>query len=320
MRLVVLDKASLDRNDLDFTGLSSLEVDIEMFDTSTPEQVADRIAGADIIVTNKVVIDSGLMAQATRLKLVCIAATGTNNVDLNAATDKSVKVCNVTGYATSSVVQHVFMLMTALNTNLKRYQNAVENNCWSNSEIFCLLDFPITELANKTLGIIGYGELGQAVAKVARAFGMNVIIAESFTKNSPVDKQRVTLKQLLKEADVVSLHCPLTTQTENLINHKAFAIMKSSAQLINTARGGIVNEADLLVALKNRSIAGAALDVLAQEPPGKEHLLINSKLDNLIITPHIAWASKEARQRLLDGVVSNIHAFMRGQEQNIINN
>lgn len=320
MRLVILDKASLDCGDLNFSRLGALDLECEFFDNTKPEHVSDRIKDAEIIITNKVVIDSSILEQVDKLKLICIAATGTNNVDLIAARKKGITVCNVTGYATLSVVQHVFMLITALNTRLNNYQNAIKNGRWSESEFFCLLDFSIADVSEQTIGIIGYGELGKGVEKVAKAFGMKVLVSESLQKNTVKVSGRVSLHELLRDADVVSLHCPLTPETKNIISTNEFKIMKSSAILINTARGGIVDEAALLDALQQKQIAGAAIDVLENEPPDKENKLLTCKLDNLIITPHIAWASVVARQRLVDGIFKNIDAFLKGNQRNIVNN
>jgi len=320
MRLVILDKASLDCGDLDFSRLMGLNFEFDFFDNSKAEDVSKRIKDADIVVTNKVVIDASIIKQADKLKLICIAATGINNVDLVAASEKNIKVCNVTGYATSSVIQHVYMLITALNTRLTFYQKAVANGRWSQSEIFCLLDFPIADLAEQTIGIIGYGELGKGVEKVARAFGMKVLIAESLQENVSKMDERVPLNELLCESDIVSLHCPLTADTKNLISTNELKKMKSSAFLINTARGGIVDEMALLNALQQNLIAGAGIDVLETEPQDKNDKLLISGLNNLIITPHIAWASVASRQRLLDGLINNIQAFVEGIPRNIVNN
>lgn len=320
MRLVVLDKASLDCGDLDFSKLKSFGLDVDFFENTKPDQIIERIKDAEIIVTNKLVIDSPILKEVEKLKLICISATGTNNIDLIAAAKKNIAVCNVTGYATSSVVQHVFMLITALNTKLNSYQKAVKNGRWSQSEFFCLLDYPIIDLAEQTIGIIGYGELGKGVEKVARAFGMKVLVSQSLQKKSAKTDERVPLNKLLREADIVSLHCPLAPETENIISTNELKIMKSSALLINTARGGIVDEAALLEALQQKQIAGVGIDVLANEPPKKENKLLMCELDNLIITPHIAWASVASRQRLLDGVVENIDAFLNGKPHNIVNN
>ena len=320
MRLVILDKASLDCGDLNFSKLNTLGLIIEEFDSTNPDQISERILEADIVVTNKVIIDSDIIKQAKNLKLICITATGTNNVDLVAAKQKEIVVCNVTGYATSSVVQHVFMLITALNTNLSQYRQALKAERWSESKFFCLLDFPITDLEGKILGIIGYGELGRGVAKVAAAFGMKILIAESLKPEKDCNDNRVALTTLLSKSDIVSLHCPLTPQTENLISDAEFEIMKSSALLINTARGGIVNENALLHALNTKQIAGAGVDVLVNEPPLTNEPLLTSELSNLIVTPHIAWASLSSRQRLFDSVISNIEAFLRKSPTNVVNN
>lgn len=316
IQLVMLDKASLDNDDLDFSDLESLELDIKYFNHSANEQVNERIKHADIVITNKAIVDAAAIQQSKKLKLICVSATGVNNIDLEAAKRYLIEVNNVMAYATPSVVQHVFMLITNLNTNFQRYQSALNNNRWSESSFFCLLDFPITDLANQTLGVIGYGELGKAVVSVARAFGMKVLIAESFVAKQTTDICRVSLNEVLAQSDVISLHCPLTEQTQNLITAKELKLMKRTALLINTARGGIVNEKDLLFALQNKIIRGAGLDVLEQEPPVREHPLLTAKLDNLIVTPHIAWASRASRQRLLDGVVCNIRTFLQHKDIN----
>lgn len=318
MHLVMLDKASLGSDDIDFSKLHTLGLDIEIFESTKPEQVADRIRNADIIITNKIIIDASLIEQAAKLKLICISATGVNNIDLESASKNNISVCNVTGYATSSVVQHVFMLITALNTKLNNYQTAVKDGAWESSDFFCLLDFPIIDLSSQAIGIIGYGELGKGVAKLASAFGMKVLIAESLKNHESVPEKRVSLLKLLRESDIVSIHCPLTVETKNLISTNEFEIMKSSTLLINTARGGIIDEAALLSALQDKQIAGAGIDVLETEPPVK-NVLLSNPLDNLIITPHIAWASVTSRQRLLNGVIDNIASFLKGNPQNIVN-
>ena len=319
MRLVVLDKACLDCGDLDFSKLDALGLEIDVYDNTKPEEVIERINDADIIVVNKIIIDSSILKQLNKLKLICVSATGTNNVDLSCAKEKDILVCNVTGYATSSVVQHVFMLITTLNVKLKSYQEKVKNGGWSESDFFCLLDFPISDISQQTIGIIGYGELGQGVANVAKAFGMKVLICESLKASSKSMEGRVSLNTLLRESDIVSLHCPLTPESENLISVNEFKLMKTTSLLINTARGGIVDESALLAALQNKQIAGAGIDVLENEPPDKTDKLLMSPLDNLVLTPHIAWASVASRQRLLDGVINNINDYLSGGAKNIVN-
>jgi len=315
-RAAFLDLASVYRDDLDLSALEAAVPEWLWFDKIKPEQIASVLSEVDVVVSNKIVLDKKILQQAPQLKLICIAATGTNNVDLNAAHDLAIPVCNVRSYATASVVQHVFSLLLSLTTRAVEYQHAVKNNAWANSEHFCLLDFPIRELSGRTLGIVGYGELGRAVAQVAEAFGMKILIAQRDAKDERGG--RVALHDMLPQVDVLSLHCPLTENNRHFIAEKELALMKPDTVLINTARGGLVDEVALLAALKNNRLAGAALDVLEQEPPSEKDLLIHSGLPNLIITPHIAWASIESRQRLIDGVARNISALAAGQPEGLV--
>lgn len=311
MRAVFLDWNSVDNHDLD-TGCFQLQgVEWEFYPNTTPETLHRHLAGAQIAVSNKVVLDEAALTSASELKLICVAATGTNNVDLAAASRRNIPVCNVRAYATPSVVQHVFMLILNLMRRLPDYRKALANDRWQQSEFFCLLDYSIEELTHKTIGIVGYGELGSAVAAVAKQFGMKVIVAQSL-HGEPVEG-RMPLAELLPNVDVLSLHCPLTAETENLITKHELALMKPSAILINTARGGIVDEAALLDALETGRLAGAGIDVLQEEPPIHGSALLKSNLTNLIVTPHIAWASRQARQRLIEGVTANIQAYLSGQ-------
>jgi len=282
--------------------------------TATP-QVAGRICNADVVITNKVIINAEAMAAAPHLRLICIAATGTNNVDLQAAAERGIIVANVRDYAQPAVAQHVLALMLAHTTQWQHYAAAVDRGDWSHSPFFCLLDYPIEELAGATLGIIGYGTLGQAVAKRARAFDMRILIAER-AQAQRVRDGRTELAQVLAESDYISLHCPLTESTHHLIDHNALAAMKSTAYLINTARGPIIDETALAAALHAGEIAGAAVDVLSAEPPPPDHPLLAGNIPGLIITPHCAWASRGARQRMLDTLAANIRAFLRGQPCN----
>ena len=266
-----------------------------------------------VAVTNKVVLDAAALAAATDLQLICVAATGTNNVDLAAAAERGIAVRNVTGYATPTVVEHVFALILSLQRRLQEQQRAAHEQ-WSQQSGFCVLDHPTTELAGKTLGILGYGELGRAVADIGRAFGMHILIGQRPGGDDRAD--RVPLETLLSDSDVLSLHCPLTPETRNLIGAAQLARMRPTALLINTARGGIVDETALLNALRNKQLGGAGIDVLSEEPPRHGNVLLDAQLPNLIITPHVAWASREARQRLVDGVAENIEAFLRGEKRN----
>ena len=316
-----LDKASLSPDDLDFSELDKV-ADWQWFDNAKISDVKRSLDKAEIIVSNKVVIDAEVINNCQQLKLICVAATGVNNVDVEYARQRGISVCNVRAYATSPVVQHVFSLILSLNGHLETYQESVAKGRWSSSEFFCQFETPINELEGKTIGIIGYGELGQAVAKVARCFGMNVLVANSYRATNVSDgdstEKRVSVSELLTTADIVSLHCPLTETNRNMIAADEFLLMKNDAILINTARGGLVDEFALLTALKEKQIGAAGLDVLEQEPPSINHPLIKYHADNLIITPHIAWASKQARQRLIVELEKNILAYLQGQSRNIV--
>jgi len=316
MKGVMLDAKSIDNGDMDFSGLESVIPHWQYHDNTHVDDVVERIKDADIVIANKVKLLNSSMAQANQLKLICVAATGTNNVDLDAAAKAGITVANVTNYATPSVVQHVFCLLLALVRKLNQYQSAVKEGRWQQSEFFCLLDFPIMELAGKTMGIIGYGVLGKAVATAAEAFGMRVLVADR--KGAAPRKDRVSFEQLMTQSDVVSLHCPLTPETSNLIDEQSLALMKRSAILINTARGGIVNELALVNALKQGKLGGAGFDVLSEEPPVHGNPLLGIQLPNLIVTPHIAWASTQSRQRVIDEVVKNIAAFLQGNARNVV--
>lgn len=315
MRGVLLDRASVDNGDLDLSRLEASLDDWSFFDNSSSDQAVERLRGASVAVCNKVLLDEHVMSAVPELDLICVTATGVNNIDLEAARRRGIAVTNVTGYATASVVQHVFALILALRTRMFDYQRALKAGKWQQSPFFCLLDYPITELAGQTLGIIGYGELGQAVARVARAFGMQVLVSARPGRKK-VARDRVPLETVLSEADVVSLHCPLDNNTQNLIGKSQLAVMKPGALLINTARGGIIDEVALLQALEDETIAGAGVDVIAHEPPAKGNVLLEASLPNLIVTPHIAWASQQSRQRLMDEVAENIQAFINNEERN----
>ena len=311
MKAVYLDYQALDKNDLDFSQLDEVFAELILYPMSTSEQVLERVKDADVIISNKVVIDANTIEQCQNLKLILISATGTNNVDLIKAKEKGVVVCNCQGYGTAAVAQHTMSLMLALATSLLKYDRAVQQGQWNQSPIFCMLDYPIVELSGKTLGIVGYGELGQAVAKLAEAFGMKVLVAA--LPNRPSDASRVPFDELLTQVDFLSLHCPLTEETRDLIGEKEFNLMKNSAFLINCARGGVVNEAALKNALLDRQIAGAATDVLTVEPPKNGNILLDPTIPNLIITPHSAWGSVDARQRIVKQMLENVQGFIAGK-------
>ena len=317
MRAAFLDWASVDANDLDKTCLTELPVTWQFLSKAQPVELDQLLTEATILVSNKVLLSAAQIEQARALKLICVAATGTNNVDLSAATKRQIVVCNVTGYATDSVVQHVFMLLLNLVRQNPAYQQALLQGRWQQSQHFCFLDYSIESLSGKTMGIIGYGELGQAVASMAQQFGMKVLIAQRLHGEAVAG--RLTLEELLPQVDALSLHCPLTEQTRNLIGERELQLMKPSAILLNTARGGLVEEAALLRALEAGQIAAAGLDVLAEEPPGDGHPLLQQSRHNLMITPHIAWASRQARQKLIEGVAENIQNWLKGRVTNKVN-
>jgi len=308
----------LDRSDLDLTILEDALPEWRFYGRTRPEEVAAHLAGACVVVSNKVALEAAHFERARDLRLVCVSATGTDNIDIYAAGSRGIHVCNVRGYATPSVAQHVFSLLLALATRLPDYLHAVGSGGWRHSEDFCLLDYPITELAGKTLGIVGYGELGRAVGDIARAFGMKVLIAAR--PGSTVTEGRVMLAGLLPQVDALTLHCPLADNTRGMIGEDELAAMKPGALLINTARGGIVDEYALAQALREGRLGGAGVDVLSVEPPREGNPLLARDIPNLIVTPHIAWASREARQRLVDEVARNISAWRSGRPRNLVQN
>ncbi len=311
MKAVFLDLNSLDCDDLNLSALKAEFIRFTGYPATTSQQVAERIADADVVIVNKVVLDREMLAAATSLKHICIAATGTNNVDLQAAAEQGVSVSNCQAYGTASVSQHVMALMLALHTNLISYNEAARNGQWASAQQFCLLDYPIQELSGKTLGIVGYGNLGAGVAQLAGAFGMDVVIAQRVGGDTVGG--RLAMAELLPQVDVLSLHCPLTDETRDLIDARAIEQMKTGAFLINASRGGIVNESDLADALRRGKLAGAATDVLSEEPPVNGNPLLADDIPNLIITPHSAWGSVQARQRIVDQVTESIVGFKCGE-------
>ncbi len=310
---VILDRDSLYPTDLDLSPLLDIaEINWHSYANSNPNQASTRIANADIVLTNKVVLGKAEIDAATHLKYIGVMATGTNIIDHNIAHQRNIIVNNCTAYGTASVAQHTWALILSLSSRLEAYRQTAQQN-WSRSPFFCVLDYPITELAGKTLGIIGYGELGRRVANIGRAFGMDIICAAIQDRPSTTgDAPRLPLPQLLATADIISLHCPLNDQTHNLIDADELSLMKASALLINCARGGIVNEQALARALTQGVIAGAGVDVLTREPPVDGNFLLDPNIPNLILTPHCAWGSQEARQRLVNQMGKKLRAFIAG--------
>ncbi len=313
--IVFLDRDTTDRGDLDFSALESLGT-LVSHRTTLPDETAIRVAEAEILLSNKVVLGGTEMDAAPNLKLIQVVATGVNNIDLEAAKDRDLAVCNVSGYSTEAVAQHVFACLLNLETNVHRF--AAEADQWPSSPIFTRLDYPVNEVAGKTLGIVGLGSIGKAVARIGQAFGMKVIAFGREGAPTSGDIPRLPREEFFAAADVVSLHCPLTPETRHFINAETLALMKDDSILINTGRGDLVNDLDLVGALKNKAIRAAALDVLTPEPPTADHPLIVAKLDNLFITPHTAWSARQARQRLIDGIVENIQSFRSGDSVNRI--
>jgi glycerate dehydrogenase len=315
MHSVFLDYATVSFDgDLDPHSLLDALPGLELRHHTPQDEVAARIADAEVVLVNKLRISREAIEAATSLRLVALAATGTNNVDLVAAAERGVAVCNLHDYCTASVVQHVFGVLLALTHRLREYDALVRTGAWQRGGQFCLLDFPIRELAGRNLGILGYGTLGKGVAQVARAFGMQVLIANR--PGATREAGRVDLHELLPRVDVLSLHCPLSAATQGVIGAPELALMKRDAVLVNTARGALVDSAALADALRGGRLGGAAIDVLPQEPPVDGNPLLAGDIPNLVVTPHIAWAAREARQRCVDEMAANVRAFSSGERRN----
>ena len=281
--------------------------------TWTPEEIVDRLKGASIALINKVPMRADVLKQLPNLKLIAVAATGTDVVDKAYCKEAGITVVNIRNYAFNTVPEHVIALMFALRRNLLAYVADVRKGRWGEVDQFCFFDHPIRDIAGSTLGVVGYGAIGKAVAKRAECLGMKILPYDVFPQDGLVD-----LEILLKESDVITLHCPLTPETKNMIGAKEFEMMKPTAILINTARGGLVDEAALAEALKNGVIAGAGFDVLTAEPPKDGNILLDLDMPNLIVTPHVAWASREAMQILADQLIDNVEAFVAGKPQNVV--
>lgn len=311
-RGVFLDSETLDYQDVDFSPLLETLSHWDLYPLTSPEEVAERIQDATLVITNKVPISAQVLQTAPTLQWIGSAATGFDQIDIDAATQCGVVVSNVGAYSTVSVVQHTIGLIINSYGRLADYHTLVQQGDWQKSPLFCLQDYLTQELAGKTLGIVGYGAIGQGVAQVAKALGMEVRICKR-------ESEGYALETWLKDIDILSLHCRLTSQTRQLINADTLSYMKPSALLINTARGGLVDEAALANALRQGQLGAAALDVLVEEPPRRGSPLLSDDLPTLFITPHIAWSTREARQRLLTGLVANVRAFLAGAPQNVVN-
>lgn len=305
-----LDVATVDNGDLELGALDRSLPGWDFYPETSPQQLDERLAGRDVVVTNKVVLDADTLANAETLKLVVVCATGVNVVDLDAAKAQGTTVCNIRDYCSQSVAQHVLASILNLVTGQPFYEQRVRSGAWLERGLFSLHDRPIRQIGDLSLGIIGYGTLGRAVGEMARALGMNLLIGER--RGRSPRPERLSFPHLLQSADVISLHCPLTPETEHMFDRAALRAMKPNAMLINTARGGIVHAQDLADALRAGEIAGAAVDVFNEEPPPADHPLLAADIPNLLLTPHNAWGSVRARQEAIDQVTAVIRSFDRG--------
>jgi glycerate dehydrogenase len=318
MKIVVLDGYTLNPGDLSWDGLEKFG-DLTIYDHTPFDMTVERAKGAEIVFTNKTPLGEKELSQLEGLKYIGVLATGYNVVDIDAAKKRNIIVTNIPTYGTKSVAQMVFALLLEMTQHVQHHSDAVRNGEWSRCRDFCFWKYPLIELAGKTMGIIGFGRIGQAVADIAQAFGMKVLAYDVYKSDQShrPDFKWAELDELLTESDVISLHCPLFPETEGIINANSLKKMKKSAFLINTSRGPLVVDEDLANALNNGDIAGAALDVLSVEPPKIDNPLLKAK--NCIITPHIAWATKEARSRLMDIAVDNLEQYIKGNPVNVVN-
>jgi glycerate dehydrogenase len=309
MKAVFLDFDTVSNGDLDIAALSTAVDELRLFGSNDP-QTAERILDVEAVLLNKAELSRELIRGAPGLKLIAVAGTGTNNIDVAAARELGVAVCNVRGYCTASVTQHAWGLILSLTQHLSEYGRLASDGSWTRNEMLTVLSHPIRELDGRIFGVVGWGELGRGAARIAEAFGMQVVIANRRGR-SPAPG-RMELDELLAVADIVSLHCPLDESTRGMMGKRQFTLMKPGALLINTARGALVDGYALAAALKEGRLAGAGIDVLPHEPPSEDDPLLDPAIPNLILTPHVAWAAREARQRCLDEMAANIRDFREG--------
>ena len=309
MKAVFLDFDTVSGGDLDTAAIAAAVDGLSIFSIDE-SRTAERIANVEVALLNKVKLSRELLRGAPKLKLVALAATGTDNVDLEAARELGIAVCNVRGYCTASVAQQVWALILSLTQHVNEYSRMSRDGSWSRGAESDVLKYPIRELQGRVFGVVGWGELGRGAAHLAEAFGMRVLIANR--RGAPQSPGRISLEALLPVADVLSLHCPLNEASRNLIGARELSLMQPSALLINTARGGLVDGAALAAALKAGRLGGAGLDVLAREPPAPDDPLLDPTVPNLLVTPHVAWAAREARQRCMDEIAANIRDFRSG--------
>jgi glycerate dehydrogenase len=318
MKAVFLDFATMGADGLDLTPLRQQLPELEVFDTTAPAATAERIRDAEFVLANKVVLNADNMSEAGALRFIGLTATGSDNVDLAFASELDIAVCNIRSYCTQSVVEHVIGSILNLTHSIGFFRGAVADGEWQKSNDFCMLNYPLRELSAMTLGIVGYGALGQGVAQAAEFFGMDVLITRRRDASAVHDDGRIDFDDMIRRADIVSLHCPLNDSTRNLMGAAEFRAMKPDSILINTARGGLVDSAALADALAQGEIAAAAIDVLPQEPPVSGNPLLDYQGENLVVTPHIAWATVQARQNAINQLAENIASFKDGQRRNRI--
>ncbi|MEM7146074.1 MAG: D-2-hydroxyacid dehydrogenase [Verrucomicrobiota bacterium] len=317
-KIVFLDASTVGSGDVDLSRFEDFGT-FDAYPTTSPEEKIEHLHDATIAITNKVVLDQSTLEHCPQLRLICVSATGVNNIDLDAARSMNIPVCNVAGYSTNSVAQHTISLLLNLATNHHRL--AQEHHKWPHSPIFTRLDHPVTEIAGKTLGIAGAGAIGSAVGRAAEALGMNIQTLARPGSGNPTNTApwpRVAKDNFFQTSDAISLHCPLNDETRHLINLDTLALMNNEAFLINTGRGELIDEPALADALRSGHLGGAALDVLSIEPPPHDHPLLAPDIPNLILTPHTAWISREARERLISEVAANIRAFLDGTPRNLV--
>lgn len=317
MKIVALDGHTLNPGDNSWKPVEELG-DLTVYPRTNPEDLFSRADGAEIIVTNKVRLSSKMIHSLKKLRFIAVTATGFDHVALDAARDREIPVSNVPGYSTASVAQHTFALLLELTNRVALHNDSVQNGDWIRSPDFSYWRHPISELDGKTLGVIGFGSIGQAVARIGSSFGMKILVSSRTRRtDAPAEYEWVSQEDLAARSDVVTLHCPQTAETQAMVDASFFQRMKSSALIINTSRGGLILEADLAAALRSGTIAGAAVDVLSAEPMPEGHPLLNC--ENCVVTPHLAWASLEARQRLMKMTADNIAAFQQGNPTHVVN-
>ena len=316
MKIVILDAQTITKGDISLSSLSDFG-EVVTYNLTKYEEIESRIKDADAVICNKTLLDKNSLSSAYNLKYIGLFATGYNNIDIDYCSQHGITVCNAGSYSTNAVAQHTFALILEHYSNVGRYNTFCHDGGWQTAETFSPFVFPLNEVAGKTIGIVGFGAIGQAVAKIALAFNMKVL-AFNRSKKEFSDVSFVDFETLLKESDIVTVHCPLNADSNEMFNKDAFSKMKQGSFFINTARGGVMNEQDLISALESDHLGGAAVDVLSTEPMSKDSRLPHTK--NLLITPHIAWAPIETRERLIDIVYDNIDCFIKGQPKNVVNN